>query len=173
MPHQLQFEQWVAFPIRRIFSFFSNPENLPLLMPASSGTRLIRFNCVMPPSPADSQDSEQRPTNAAGTGSTMVVSFRIFPLLPLRARWISRITEFERNHHFCDVQHKGPFKAWHHRHHFVRNVRDGVDGTLVADIVSYEIGFGALGEIANRVFIAPQMRKTFAHRQQVVTRLLS
>jgi hypothetical protein len=34
--------------------------------------------------------------------------------------------------------------------------------------VLYEVRFGVFGEIANRVFIAAQTRKTFAHRRQVV-----
>ena len=34
------------------------------------------------------------------------------------------------------------------------------------------VRFGVFGEIANRVFIAAQTRKTFAHRRQVVPRLL-
>ncbi|MGA8429121.1 MAG: SRPBCC family protein [Candidatus Sulfotelmatobacter sp.] len=173
MPHHLQFEQWVGFPLDRVFAFFADPENLPLIMPASLGTQLVRVNRIAPPPPEGVGDSEQLPTNAVGTGSTIVVSFRMFPFLPLRAQWLSRISEFEWNHHFSDVQDKGPFKSWHHRHQFIREVRDGIDGTLVTDVVSYEVGFGMLGELANRVFIAPQMRKTFAHRQQVAARLLS
>lgn len=172
MLHHLQFAQWVGFALDRVFAFFADPENLPLIMPASSDTRLIRFDRIAPPLPG-SEDLELRATNAVGTGSTIVVSFRMFPFLPLRAQWISRISEFEWNHHFCDVQDKGPFKSWHHRHQFIREVRDGIDGTLMSDVVSYEVGFGMLGELANPVFIAPQMRKTFAHRRQAAARLLS
>jgi ligand-binding SRPBCC domain-containing protein len=88
-------------------------------------------------------------------------------LSPIRAQWTSRITEFECNHHFVDVQYKGPFKCWQHRHEFARQSRKGIDGTLldgtlVRDFVDYEVGFGLLGEILDRLFIARQMRNTFA-----------
>ena len=43
MSHHLEFEQWVPFPLERVFAFFSNPENLPRIMPAASSTRLICF----------------------------------------------------------------------------------------------------------------------------------
>jgi ligand-binding SRPBCC domain-containing protein len=176
MPHHLKFEQWIPFPLEHVFAFFSNPENLPRIMPASTGTRLIRIDRVAPPpAPADAGPSAD---HAIGVGSTIVTSFRIFPFLPIRAQWTSRITEFECNHHFVDVQYKGPFKCWQHRHQFARQSRKGadgtmVDGTLVCDFVDYEVGFGLLGDILDRLFIAPQMRNTFVHRQRILPRLLS
>lgn len=101
-----------------------------------------------------------------------MTSFRVLPLLPIRARWIARITEFEWNHYFADVQEKGPFKTWHHRHEFVPELRNGVPRTLVRDIIEYEIGFGPLGAIANAVFIHRQMESTFTQRQQALPKLL-
>src|SRR5579862_6052785 len=115
MPHHLEFEQWVPFPIEHVFAFFSNPENLPRIMPASSHTKLTTLNRMPTPSPPPGLTGH----NAAGVGSTIVTSFRVFPFLPARARWIARITEFEWNHYFADVQEKGPFKDWHHRHDFL------------------------------------------------------
>lgn len=100
-------------------------------------------------------------------------SFRLFPILPLRAQWIARITEFEWNHHFADVQEKGPFKQWHHRHEFLAESRNGVMGTLVRDAIEYEVGFGPLGTITNVLFIERQMRRTFAQRQKILPQLLS
>ena len=164
--HSLQFEQWVPFPLERVFAFFSNPENLPRIMPAASGTRVIALNRAPAP-PGTPSDK------AAGVGSTIVTSFRIFPLLPLRAQWIARITEFEWNHHFADVQDKGPFKSWHHRHEFRAESRDGIAGTLVRDVIEYEIAFGFLGDLANAWFIRRQMQRTFAQRQQTLPGLLA
>jgi hypothetical protein len=46
---------------------------------------------------------------------------------------------------------------------FVRDLRDSIDGTLVADVVSYEVGFGNRGELTNRFFISQQMQRTFSH----------
>ena len=93
--------------------------------------------------------------------------------LPLRARWVARITEFEWNHHFADVQDKGPFKRWHHRHEFRAETRDTISGTLVRDVIDYEVGFGFLGRIADATFVRRQMESTFARRQESLPKLLA
>ena len=169
MTSHLLFEQWVPFRLDRVFAFFSNPENLPRIMPSVSGTKLIELNRMPPPQPPVGVASD----TAAGVGSTIVTSFRVFPFLPIRARWIARITEFEWNHYFADVQDKGPFKNWHHRHEFLADTRDGIAGTLVRDVIDYEVGFGFLGEIANAMFIRRQMQGTFAQRQHTLPELLA
>jgi ligand-binding SRPBCC domain-containing protein len=161
MPHHLEFEQWVPFPLERVFSFFSNPENLPRIMPAATATKIVALNRV------DAGDK------SAGVGSTIVTSFRVFPFLPIRAQWIARITEFEKNHYFADVQDKGPFKSWHHRHELREETMVGVAGTLVRDVIDYEVGFGFVGGIVNALFVRRQMQSTFAERQKILPKLLS
>jgi len=168
MANHLEFEQWVPFPLEHVFAFFSNPENLPRIMPAASATRLIAINRAAPPPASNDEDVGDK---AAGVGTTIVTSFRVFPFLPIRAQWIARITEFEWNHHFADVQDKGPFKDWHHRHEFVSEARADVAGTLVRDVIDYEVGFGFLGAIGNG-FIRRQMENTFAQRQKTLPQLL-
>jgi ligand-binding SRPBCC domain-containing protein len=168
MSHHLEFEQWVPFPAERVFAFFSNPENLPLIMPAASGTKIIGLNRAAAPSPPAGLSSEK----TAGVGTTFVTSFRVLPFLPLRRQWIARITEFEWNHHFTDVQDKGPFQLWNHRHEFERVVRQNVEGTLIRDVINYEIGFGFIGSIANAAFVRRQMERTFAERQRKLPDLL-
>jgi len=169
MSGHLEFEQWVPFPIGHVFAFFSNPENLPRIMPAASGTKLIALNRMPPPIPPTGFEGDK----AAGVGSTIVTSFRVLPRLPMRAQWIARITEFEWNYYFADVQDKGPFKSWHHRHEFLAQTRDGVAGTLVRDVIDYEVGFGFVGAIANALFIRRQMEHTFDERQHRLPQLLA
>src|ERR1700686_2287462 len=168
MSSHFEFEQWIPFPVERVFAFFSNPENLPRIMPAASDTKILGLKHVAPPSPPTGTAED----SAAGVGSPIIPSFRIFPLLPMRAQWIARITEFEWNHHFADVQEKGPFKRWHHRHEFRADTRESVLGTLVRDVIEYEVGFGFLGAIANALFVRRQMEDTFVQRQKVLPKLL-
>jgi hypothetical protein len=40
-------------------------------------------------------------------------------------------------------------------------------------VITYDVGFGALGRLADKLFIRPQMRKTFAYRQQALGKLLA
>jgi ligand-binding SRPBCC domain-containing protein len=140
-------------------------------MPKATDTRLDQLH-LAPPPPSQNRDSVVSP-RAAGVGTVIVTSFRLLPFLPLRAQWIARITAFEWNHYFEDVQQKGPFEQWHHRHEFLAEMREGVSGTLVRDMIEYEIGFGPLGALANSLFIERQMRRTFAQRQQKLPQLLS
>lgn len=168
MPVHLEFEQWVPFPLGRVFTFFSNPENLPRVMPPATATTLISMKRVPAPISPTRPISEM----AAGVNSIIVTSFRIVPFLPIRQRWISRITEFEWDHHFADVQDEGPFKSWHHRHEFAPAMRDGLDGTTIRDVIDYDAGFGFLGKIANALFIRKQMESTFAERQKRLLDLL-
>jgi ligand-binding SRPBCC domain-containing protein len=165
VPHHLQFEQWVPFPIEHVFAFFSNPENLPRIMPAASDTKIEKLTRIAPAGVTS--------TTAAGVGTIIVTSFRMFPFLPFRAQWIARITEFDWNHYFADVQDKGPFKTWHHRHELAAGMRDGVNGTSVRDVIDYEVGFGPIGAIVNALFIRRQMQSTFAARQQLLPKLLA
>ena len=142
-------------------------------MPPWMDVRIERETIVRPPA---SQLAALPPgANApriAGAGSELEASYRAVPGLPMRIRSVAIITAFSMNHFFEDVQGKGPFKNWHHRHEFEAQTRDGIAGTIIRNIVDYEVGFSALGRIANALFIAPQMNRTFHHRQQAVDRLL-
>src|SRR5262249_37431423 len=128
MIRRIQFEQWVPVEVGRVFQFFADPNNLPRIMPPETGTTLVALKLVPPLSAPDKQPELSNP-DFAGAGSEIVTSFRLVPFLPLRAQWIALITEFEWNHHFADVQKKGPFKRFHHRHEFSAETRDGVNGT--------------------------------------------
>jgi len=170
MIHHVEFEQWVPAALERVFLFFANPGNLPRIMPPESGTKLVRVNLV-PPSVAV-EHSHLATDSVAGAGSEIVTSFRVLPFLPLRAAWIALITEFEWNHHFADIQKKGPFKSFQHRHELRAEERNEVNGTLVRDRIDYEVGFGWLGEIAQKFFVSRQLQRTFKYRQRALENLL-
>ena len=169
MIHHAQFEHWVPFPIERVFLLFANPENLPRLMPPETATRIDKLQLVPPPSPP----KLAQPVPLAGVGSEIHTSFCLVAGLPFRARWIARIAEFEWNRHFADIQAKGPFHTWHHRHEFAAEVRNGIPGTLVRDQIHYSIGFGPLGAAANRLFVARQLQQIFQRRLETLSGLLA
>ena len=169
MIHRIQFEQWVPFALEKVFLFFANPQNLPRIMPPETETHLAAVRLVSPPPSKGVADIYQ----LAGTGSEIVTSFRPLPFIPLRTEWIALITEFEWNHHFADIQKKGPFKRFHHRHEFSMELRNGATGTIVRDLIEYDAGFGQLGDLAQKLFIAPGLKQTFEYRQKTLEKLLS
>ena len=142
MTERVHFEQWVPVALPRVFRFFSDPRNLPRIMPPRLGAEIV-------------------------------VSVRLLPPLPLRSEWVARIVEYERDHHFADVQAMGPFRHWAHRHEFERRELQGREGTVVRDLLEYDVGLGALGTVAGRLFVGPEMARTFAHRQKTLEALLA
>jgi ligand-binding SRPBCC domain-containing protein len=166
LSQRLRFEQWVPVPLPRVFGFFSDPRNLPRIMPPQLGARLVRVERVPPPGSPPGSDE-------AGAGTVIVVSVRLLPPLPVRTDWVARIVEYERGHHFADVQDRGPFRRWEHRHEFEARTQDGRDGTMVRDVLEYEVGMGVIGEVAERLLVGRRMARTFEHRQRTLEALLA
>ncbi len=137
-------------------------------MPPRTGTELVGLKLVPPPG---TEDELTERTALAGVGSEIVTSFRLLPFLPFRARWTALITEFEWNHHFADVQKQGPFRSFHHRHELREETRNQVRGTVVRDVIEYDVGFGWLGELAQRLVVRRQLEGTFAYRQGALAKL--
>jgi ligand-binding SRPBCC domain-containing protein len=169
MRHHLKMQQWVPYPVERVFAFFANPENLPPLMPAWQQARIDTATIVAP----GARPGSPLATPAAGAGSRMTISFRPMPLVPMRMNWDARITAFAWNDHFCDEQLSGPFAYWLHCHRVSAEVRDGVTGTSVTDDVTYAMKLGVLGDVANMLGGAMHMRSLFRFRQQQLLRLLA
>ncbi len=167
-PYHAHFEQWLPVKLEKAFRFFADPNNLPLVMPPWMEVRVEEATIVPPPRQAIWDAAPP----LAGVGSRLVASFRSVPFAPFRIRSEAKIVGFAMNEFFADEQGQGPFKSWHHRHEFAPETRDGTSGTRLRDLIEYEIGFEPAGRIINLLFIAPQMRRTFAHRQRAVERLL-
>ncbi len=165
MAYRAEFEQWIGAPLDMVFRFFANPRNLPRIMPPWMEVR-IEEAAIIPPQDSPSEEF-------AGPGSSLVASYRTVPFAPFRIRSRARIVGFASNEFFADVQDEGPFESWHHRHEFAAETRNGSVGTIIRDRVEYEIGFEPVGRIINALFIAPQMRRTFAYRRQAVERLFA
>ena len=168
MRHVYETEQWLPFPLPLVFAFFANPQNLPPLMPEWQKARIEEVMFVAPPaSPAGSPARI-----ATGAGTTMILSFRLLPFLPLRLNWHALIPEFIWNDHFCDTQTSGPFAYWRHCHSVKAETREGVEGTVVHDRVDYEFPGGPLGDVANVLGGRLQLRYIFGVRHQQTAKLM-
>jgi ligand-binding SRPBCC domain-containing protein len=175
MRHTFESEQWLPFPIEQVFAFFANPENLPRLMPPWQKARIEEASFAPPP-PRPASPVPVRIAVAAGAGTRMTLSFRPIPFFFIRIPWDAEITEFAWNDHFCDTQHRGPFAYWMHCHRLTSRTRDSagtpVEGTLLSDHVEYEMPFGALGELANKLVMKRQFNSIFKFRHQRTAELL-
>ena len=169
MRHRFQTEQWVPYPVERVFAFFADPANLPPLMPRWQRARVERAHYVPPPAPP----VFSKVGLVAGQGSLISISFRPVPLLPVRLGWDAYIAEFRWNDSFCDEQRRGPFRYFRHCHSIRAEMRDGVTGSVVSDAVAYELPLGVLGDLANKLGVRKQMQVLFAYRQKMLSVLLA
>ena len=99
------------------------------------------FRRLMPPWEVA---EEVRADDSLEIGSQRV--FR-FPMGPLKMTWVAEHTAYNPPQFFSDKMVKGPFWSWKHDHHFAES--RGV--TTVVDEVSYQVPFGSLGNLADRV----------------------
>ncbi len=147
--HTIVSSQRLDRPLDEVFAFFATPENLSRLTPDGLGFELR------------SDDTEMR------TG--LVIEYRIRPLLGIGLGWTSRISRYVPGSEFEDVQLRGPYRSWRHRHRF--SAEDG--GTRVDDEVSYELPFGVLGDLVERFLVRPRLQQIFGYRGAMMDRLLS
>jgi ligand-binding SRPBCC domain-containing protein len=168
MRHTFYAEQWLPYTVELVFAFFSNPENLPRLMPPWQETRIEDAHII-----SSARNTLHTTAPATGAGSRITLSFRPIPYSPLRLSWEAEITEFVWNSHFCDQQLRGPFSYWKHCHTLRAEQRSSIPGTLLSDTATYELPAGKLGDIVNHVFIARQLRSTFAYRHKRTQELLA
>lgn len=93
-----------------------------------------------------------RTAGLLGLGEQVTWSARHFGV---RQRLTSRITTFDRPHHFRDSMVRGAFARFDHDHYF--DPAEG--GTLVRDVFDYDAPLGPLGWLAERLFLSRYMRR--------------
>ncbi len=145
--HTIKRRQFIARPLSEVFKFFSTPENLALITPPDVGF------VVLTPSPIAMKE---------GT----LIDYTIL-VMGKRQRWTTLISEYAPMHHFVDVQLKGPYSYWHHKHGFIETD----DGTIIEDEVRYVMPFGFLGEMLHTLFVEKQLKGIFDHREKIIERL--
>jgi ligand-binding SRPBCC domain-containing protein len=168
MGYSYHTEQWLPYPVEAVFAFFTNPDNLPALMPAWQQARIEKAALVPPPAASASAGSA-----CAGNGTRLTLSFRPFRHLPFRVRREAEITDFSWNGQFCDRQVRGPFAWWYHCHRLRPVDRHGMDMTLIVDHVEYELPFGFVGSLVHRLFVRRQIEEIFSFRQRQLSQIFS
>lgn len=141
--------QFIPRPRAEVFAFFGDAHNLSRITPG-----FLRFR-ILTPAPIEMR---------AGTR----IDYRLH-LWGLPLRWQTRIESFEAGQAFVDVQVRGPYRKWIHRHEF----RDVIGGTEMRDRVDYELPWGLLGKIAHALVVRQSLHRIFDHRAAVIAELLA
>lgn len=141
-------EQWVKADLERTFAFFSDAANLEAITPSFLHFRILTaFPIEM----------------SQGT----LIEYRL-RLFGAPVHWLTRIEEWQPGRFFTDVQVRGPYALWVHRHRFTP--RDG--GTLVEDRVEYRLPAAPLSAPVHALFVRPTIERIFAHRRRAIARIL-
>jgi ligand-binding SRPBCC domain-containing protein len=170
MSQRFEAEQWLTAPLQCVFAFFADPSNLPRIMPPGQAA-LVQLNLVPPPFTADVVPPDGE--GMAGVGTQIVLKFRAIPHLPMHERWTGVITGFSLSEYFIDTQKQGPFRSWRHTHFFEAKTINGRKGTLLRNAVEYEVGFGVIGRILERLLFQRMLRTTFEYRKHAAERILT
>jgi ligand-binding SRPBCC domain-containing protein len=96
-----------------------------------------------------------------------VMTYIVKPLLGIPLSWMTEITHVEPPKYFVDEQRKGPYKLWHHQHHF-KAIEGGVE---MIDLVHYRVPFGIIGSVANSVLVKGELQKIFHFRYHKINEL--
>jgi ligand-binding SRPBCC domain-containing protein len=146
--YQLRRKQLVKTDIATCWDFFSSPANLSKITPTYMGF-----------------DVRSEVPERMYEG--LMIEYRVRPLLGIPMKWVTEITHVKDYQFFVDEQRIGPYKIWHHEHHFMETP----EGIEMTDIVSYVLPFGVLGTIVHPFLVEKKLNEIFAHRFKVVDEL--
>ena len=148
--YQLKRTQFVKTDMKTCWDFFSRPDNLKKITPEYMG-----FDIKV--------DLPEKMYEG------LMIEYTVKPVLGIPMTWVTEIKTVKDNLFFVDEQRKGPYKIWHHEHHF-KEVDGGIEMT---DIVSYEIPLGIIGRLAHYLFVRKKLESIFNYRIQMIDEIFS
>jgi len=143
--YNLKTIQRLPITIEKAWDFFSSPINLSKITPDSMG-----FTTTSP------VPEKMYPG--------LIITYTVKPLLGIKVNWMTEITHVNKPFYFVDEQRAGPYKIWHHEHHF-REIDGGVE---MEDIVHYVLPFGIIANMVHPIIVKPQLNKIFSYRSEIL-----
>ena len=148
--YHLTFKQNFPISLAALWDFFSSPLNLEQITPND-----MTFEVT----------SEL--TSSMKMYPGMIITYKLSPFGGIKLNWVTEITQVVPEKYFIDEQRFGPYKFWHHQHHF-KAIDGGVEMT---DILTYGLPFGFIGEIAHEVYVGKKLKEIFEFRRRKVAEL--
>ena len=143
--HQLKQEQFLPVTLDEAWHFFATPKNLNEVTPENMVFEII---------------SEIPDIMYEG----LLLHYRMKPMLNFHVNWGTEITHIKEKDYFVDEQRSGPYKIWHHEHHF----KAVTGGVLMTDILHYDIGKSAFGWLAGILFVHKKVTNIFKFRYNML-----
>ncbi|MGC6533184.1 MAG: SRPBCC family protein [Flavobacteriales bacterium] len=144
--HVLKRETIVNAPLQEVWDFFSSPANLNRITPPDMSFEIL---------------SDLGPKMHTG----MIVRYKVRPIANIPLGWVTEITHCEEGQYFVDEQRFGPYRFWHHQHHFSALADNRVQ---MKDVVHYDVGFGPLGRWMDRFYVKNRLENIFDYRAATI-----
>ena len=144
-PYILERRLTLPISLEKAWAFFSNPTNLPKITPPYMDFRIT--------SPLQSD-----------IYAGQIITYTVRPLFRKTVNWTSEITHAEKPNFFVDEQRFGPYRFWHHQHHF-NEVEGGVE---IHDLVYYLLFHDQFTGLINRLIVAPRLKRIFDYRSMIL-----
>lgn len=141
----LKQEQFLPIPIEQAWEFFATPKNLNRITPKEMVFEIT----------SDVPDKMYE---------GLIITYKLKPMLNISVNWCTEITHIKQYEYFVDEQRKGPYRIWHHEHHF-KKVEGGV---LMTDLLYYDIGKWVFGYLAGELFVHKKLKEIFNYRYKVL-----
>jgi ligand-binding SRPBCC domain-containing protein len=146
--YQIKSKQALPITLDESWDFFSDPRNLSKITPPWLNLKIT----------SDLPDKMYE---------GMIITYKVYPFLGISSNWVTEITHMKEREFFIDEQRFGPYKFWHHQHHF-KEVDEGVEMT---DIVNYAIPFDPFSRPINSLFVENKVKEIFKFREEVLNKL--
>jgi ligand-binding SRPBCC domain-containing protein len=139
-------QQFVAGDPLRIWEFFATPRNLDRLTSPH-----LRFRIM----------GDVAPRMYAG----QMIEYHVGIVPGVWTRWLTEITQVREGEFFVDEQRLGPYRLWHHEHHFVPSA----GGVTMMDHVTYDPGWGPCGALVHALWIRRKLDRVFDFRAKQIS----
>lgn len=146
--YTLHKKQQLPISLDEAWEFLSNPKNLKVITPA-----YMSFDII---------SGAEKPMFAG-----QIIQYLVTPILGIKTKWVSEITQYVEKKYFVDIQLYGPYALWHHKH-FVNEIEGGVE---LEDIIDYKVPLGILGQLVHPFLVKPKLEEIFNYRQQKLVEL--
>lgn len=146
--YTLNKKQQLPIGLDEAWEFLSNPKNLKIITPT-----YMSFDII---------SGAEKPMFAG-----QIIQYLVTPILGIKTKWVSEITQYVEKKYFVDIQLYGPYTLWHHKH-FVHEIDGGVE---LEDIIDYKVPLGILGQLVHPFLVKPKLEEIFNYRQQKLLEL--
>lgn len=142
---RIQTIQRLPISVEGAWDFFTSPQNLSLVTPPWLDFRLTTS-----------------PPEYMHPGTIYGAQIRPFPAISMHI--VTEIRHIRAPSLFITQQQVGPFKIWHHEHHF----REHKEGVEIEDIVHYGLPYGFVGTLMHDFLIRKRLHEIFTYRARAL-----